>query len=162
MLSKIKKAHKSQKLICIEQENGIDHWLIGRILYFDLHGLILYNVDFRGIGTGYIYICVDNIIDIFFQSDYLKKITRLWEIKNQRDIDLVIEETDNLKKDFLHWINQNSKVLEIMFNDEIITGKIQGNQDSFLHLEVIEKFSGKANGWVIISNEYFDYFGVFF
>ena len=150
MLSKIKNAYKDQNLICIEQENDIDHWLIGRILYFDSAGLILYNVDYRGIGTGYIYICFDNIIHIHFQSGYLEKITRLWEIKKQKDIDLVLEDIDNLKIAFLYWISQKSKVLEIMFDDEHITGKIQEIQKGFLHLEILEKFSGETNGWILI------------
>ena len=157
---KISEAFQCQNTICVVLRNAIDSYLVGKIEYYNHDGILLYNIDYRGVATCHVYISIEEIEEIAEKQYYINKINTLLELRESKREFLAFPYKAGLKKDFLNWIYSNHKLIEITFEDEQFEGYVNKIEDSFIDINKICTFTGKDEGHVIIRDEYLTYFSV--
>lgn len=161
MNDKIKKAYLSKELISLKLKNdSADDYLIGIIEGYDESGIVLCNVDYRGVESAHIYLEMNRISTNLEMPCYLDKIKILLDNQREKGEYLNFSNKEDVKKIFLKWIWHKDKVVWIRLVDEDIHGYIYSISGDTVNIEVMDEITGKKNGHVLILISYIDYFGV--
>ena len=147
----IKKAYYDQQIVCVQLKNTVERYLVGIIEAYERDGIILYNIDYRGIATCYVYLSMEKISDICNYSAYIEKIRIILAenlvIPSQR---LFEADKKEIKEEFLQWLHKNHKLIRITFEDEQLEGYIERIFRDFISIKIIDEFTGRSNGHTFI------------
>ena len=158
MYQKVEQAFQSQNFVCIVLCDALDEYLVGRVEGYDQLGVLLFNIDYRGIATSHVYISMDDIEDIKEKTCYLDKLELLSDTAQNDKQYLNPVCWRELKKDFLKWIYDGQKKIEVTLEDEQFEGYIYKSSDNFTDVNIIDWETGLDEGHVIIRNECLYYF----
>lgn len=161
MKERIRKAYQNKELICIQIKNNLaDNYLVGTVEAWDKNGMILCNVDYRGIKTGYIYLGIEEILSVPEMPCYLKKIDILMKKQKEEKTDSDSFNGMDLKKAFLKWIYDKHELFWLRFEDEEIQGFICSFLESMVDIEAIDQITEEKNGHTLLLISYMNYFGI--
>lgn len=153
MKSEIKKAFDSQKMICVKLKNNVDEFLIGFIEAFDEGGIVLFNIDYRGIANGHVYLNMNELEDILTKDSYIDKIKILWQINSKGQEFIPFMQKTGLKESFLEWLYNMHGLVRFIFQGEQLEGIICKIGKDIVIIEVIDKMSGEKDGYSVIRKE---------
>lgn len=163
MNERIKKACRNKELIGIQLKNdSADDYLVGIIETYDENGIVLCNVDYRGLKTAYIYLAIDKILSIPEMPCYLEKISILMKKQKEGKEYLDLLNGVGLKKAFLKWIYDKHKLFWIRFEDEEIRGFICSLSETIVNIEVMYEIAGEKNGHTLLLTSHMNYLGINF
>lgn len=146
-------------MIKVEFKNYQEEFLVGYICSEDDSGVLLYNVNFCGIGTGWEYIPKSEIINIDCESTYLKKIQTLFEMKEQNIEKIDRIETADLKQNLMKWIQKNNKRARITIDGEDIISEILSVTKEKVKIHKIDHILNTYDGYAILMLENIEYVG---
>lgn len=161
MNDRIEKAYQRKELISLQlKDDLLDDYLVGIVEGYDENGIVLCNIDYRGIKSAHVYLAIDKISDVLDMPYYLEKIMLLLENQKESGEYLNFDGEADIKKAFLRWIYSKSKLFWIRFMDEEIYGGICSVFDNTANIAVTDEMTGEKNGQVLILLSYMNYFGV--
>lgn len=164
MIKKIKLAYKNKELIALELKNNLlDDYLVGFVKKYDERGLILCNVDYRGIQNAYIYLGYEEIISVLEKPAYLEKIRVLMDGRIDEKYFLKISDKMNLKNAFLDWsknMEKYGKKLNIIMGSHVIYGCICSISEKSIDIEKVDEITDVSNGHTVLLLSHMNYIGL--
>mgnify|MGYP004537621039 CR=1 FL=1 len=152
--SKMREAIDLQELICVSLNDSVDNFLIGILEGCDEDGLLLLNVDYRGIATGHVYLSMAKVNSFMEKPEYVGKIKILCNKKGKLGEIISFPHGRKLLDSFLKWVCTKHKMLRITFPDEQITGYICRMEEESILLDVVDNFTGEPDGKLFIRKEH--------
>lgn len=160
MNDRIEKAYRSKELISLQlKDDLLDDYLVGIVEGYDENGIVLCNIDYRGIKSAHIYLAIEKISDVLDMPYYLDKIRLLSEKQKEKGEYLNFNGEVDIKRAFLGWIYRKSKPFWIRFTNEEVQGSISSVFDNTVNIAVTDEVTGERDGQVLILLSYMDYFG---
>lgn len=157
----IKKAHQNGEIICIGLvDDPTDEYLVGIIEKCDEYGIVLRNIDYRGVETAYMYLSADKISGILDMPFYLEKIRILFMKHEECKVKLDFPNEGDVKRAFVEWIYNRKRQIRIRLEDEELTGYISCISDFAVHIGCIDARTGEKDGHMLLSLSHMDYFSV--
>lgn len=148
-----------QKIVEVKIRNWTENMLVGYLVACDKEGVILYNINYRGVGTGIFYLPVNKIISVSEKTIYLKKITTLLE---EHQLQLPIyhnRKMEKLKSYLLNYFHDNNRMIRLNVREKEVIGIISCINDGWVTLETFELICGKRTGCSVILEEQIEIFG---
>ena len=140
----------SQELICIELNDAADDFLIGMIEACDEEGILILNIDYRGIATGHIYLHDDRVEGIIDEPYYVSRVKILQKSRENAEHLRTFSQNENIREQFLKWVYKEHEMIQIEFPDEQLQGFICGIEEDYIVLEIVDEITGKRNGYSAI------------
>ena len=146
-----KEMYESRQVVELGLRDGIERIQVGIIIGCDREGIVINNIDYRGMDAGFCYISLENVEEITNQGVYLDKIIDLIAMRERPVCSIRYPDDTNIKEAFFHWIREGHKLVSVIIDEEQILGYVQEVQDDTVVLEVIDEYSYKRNGYSLLS-----------
>lgn len=160
MYRTVEYACQMQELVCVMINDNVEDYLVGIIEGYDNDGLLLYNIDYRGVATCHIYLSTEKVRCIKIKPEYLYKISVLMNnVKNKKAI-RKIGNIEYLKEQLLRWLYLHRKKLKIAIRNERIKGYIHKISPNTMDIEVVDYITEESDGHMILSLTELKYFCV--
>ena len=117
MLGKIKENNNIVSIFC--DEDDISMFLEGYIYAIGRQDFLIKHITPHGLADGYILKKIDSVMHLEISGQYEKKIEKLYSKKNQRHIDLKLQDKVSLKNNIFQICMNNKYIVSIeMIQDD--------------------------------------------
>ena len=157
--NRLKELGDCPKIVEVNICNWTENLLIGYLLAYDEDGIMVYNINYRGEGTGIIYVPLKNIIGICEKTAYLKKIMTLLEYQRFELPNCFDRKIDNLKSYLLNYFYDEKKMIRVSLREKEIIGVISSINDGWVTIDNIELIEGKRIGHSAVLEEQMEFVG---
>ena len=116
------------KMVTLYSTDLSDEYISGFILEYNEEELMFASVDFHGNNDGFVWLRVDGVYRIDYDSKYEKKLLYLYELNNQKHKSIEFESnTFSLLESLLIWAKKHKKMVSIDFgeSDVVLCGYVQ-------------------------------------
>lgn len=155
-LIKIKENNSIVSIFCNEDDTSM--FLEGYIYAIGRQDFLIKHITPHGLADGYILKKIDSVMHLEISGQYEKKIEKLYSKKNQRHIDLKLQDKIDLK-DNIFQICMNNKYIvsiEMIQDDECpIKGVVNKIDDSKIVVSKLTEY-GESDGEAILKKENID------
>lgn len=151
MYRTVEEAFRTQELICVMLNDEDDLYLVGIIEGYDKDGVLLYNIDYRGVANAHIYLATEKVQCIMIKPAYLRKIAILMNHFKNEKIIRKIGYVENLKEQILRWAYLYQKRLEIRMPDEVMKGNVCKISSETIDISIVDNITEEPDGHMIFS-----------
>lgn len=116
------------KMVTLYSTDLSDEYISGFILECNEEELIFESVDFHGENDGFVWLKMDGVYRIDYESKYEKKLLHLYELNSQKHKNIGFESNSiSLLESLLKWAKKHEKMVSIEFgeSDTILCGYVQ-------------------------------------
>lgn len=122
--------------------------LTGYVLACNTDEIIIQHISQHGRYDGFILKHTDDIFRAEYDGQYEKRIERLYHLKKQQHIGFQYNE-ETLLSSFLEFVYSSGLIITLEFQDNTISGLLNGFDNSYLYLDIIDD-SGTRNGTAVV------------
>ena len=156
MLGKIKENNNIVSIFCDEDDTSM--FLEGYIYAIGRQDFLIKHITPHGLSDGYILKKIDSVMHLEISGQYEKKIEKLYSKKNQRHIDLKLQDKVSLKNNIFQICMNNKYIvsIEMIQDDECpIKGVINKIDDNKVIVSKLTEY-GEDDGEAILKKENID------
>ena len=156
MLGKIKENNNIVSIFCDEDDTSM--FLEGYIYAIGRQDFLIKHITPHGLADGYILKKIDSVMHLEISGQYEKKIEKLYSKKNQRHIDLKLQDKVSLKNNIFQICMNNKYIvsIEMIQDDECpIKGVINKIDDNKVIVSKLTEY-GEDDGEAILKKENID------
>jgi len=156
MLGKIKENNNIVSIFCDEDDTSM--FLEGYIYAIGRQDFLIKHITPHGLADGYILKKIDSVMHLEISGQYEKKIEKLYSKKNQRHIDLKLQDKVRLKNNIFQICMNNKYIvsIEMIQDDECpIKGVINKIDDNKVIVSKLTEY-GEDDGEAILKKENID------
>ena len=155
----LKELYDYPQIVEVRIRNWAENTLVGYWMTCDKEGVILYNINYRGIGTGIFYLPLNKIISVSEKTIYLKKITTLSEYHQIQLPSYHKNKMEKLKKYLLNYFHDKKRMIRLNVREKEIIGIISCINGSWVTMETFDIVCGKRTGCSVVLEEQIEIFG---
>lgn len=125
------------KMVTLYSTDLPDEYISGFILECNEEELIFESVDLHGNNDGFVWLRMDGVYRIDFDSNYEKNLLHLYELNSQKHKNIGFESTIiSLLESLLIWAKKHEKMVSIDFeeSDFILCGYVQDMEKQIIRL----------------------------
>lgn len=153
--------YDEKELVFVSMDDEVEDFLIGYIQCLDKEGLILLNIDYRGIAAGYIYLSASKITGMETQNPYLTKIKYLMDSSSIEATAAAygpIRKLQDSKTTFFKFAETLGEKAHFCAycNDEAIEGCLQANLEDAIEIAFGDASFPHALGYSILRKDVID------
>lgn len=155
-LIKIKENNNIVSIFCDEDDTSM--FLEGYIYAIGRQDFLIKHITPHGLADGYILKKIDSVMHLEISGQYEKKIEKLYSKKNQRHIDLKLQDKVSLKNNIFQICMNNKYIvsIEMIQDDECpIKGVINKMDDNKVIVSKLTEY-GEDDGKAILKKENID------
>ena len=155
-LIKIKENNNIVSIFCDEDDTSM--FLEGYIYAIGRQDFLIKHITPHGLADGYILKKIDSVMHLEISGQYEKKIEKLYSKKNQRHIDLKLQDKVSLKNNIFQFCMNNKYIvsIEMIQDDECpIKGVINKIDDNKVIVSKLTEY-GEDDGEAILKKENID------
>ena len=152
MIRSINYCFQSKVLATFYCNNGnVQTILVGYVEKFNDSEILIAHISPRGFYDGFILKHIEEIQRIDYDSDYEKKIARLYNLRGRSHtaIQTFDPKDDEIIYSLLDFAKQNDYVVSLEFTQDSISGFVNGYSDDVVYIDAINDY-GAENGIAII------------
>jgi len=150
----LEKLLENKTIVEIYVDNEIDAFYTGYISAVDDNWFILNHLSKRGEYDGFLLIWVEDVFQICEDSEYVKKIAALHQIRQSKHD--TIEHNESVFWDYLKYVHQKQSLVAVYRDEdkeECIVGKVLAYTEDVMTLLEYDEY-GREEGKHYISMEY--------
>ncbi len=141
--------HKKISSFYCNKENTNLH-LTGYIARYNDSEILISHINSHGNYDGFILKHIEDIYRIDYDGEYENRIERLYKLKNQsHNIINTFNSDEEILYSLLDYAKENDYIASLEFQDNFISGLINGYDNSMVYLSIINEY-GTADGTTII------------
>ena len=152
MIRSVNYCFQNKVLATFYCDNGtVQTLLVGYVEKFNDTEILIAHISPHGFYDGFILKHIEDIKRIDYDSDYEKKILRLYKLRGQSHavIQTFDSQDDEIIYSLLDFAKQNDYVVSLEFTQDSISGFVNGYSDDVVYLDTTNDY-GVENGIAII------------
>lgn len=118
MYQVLKKLINKEPVAIYNDTNDRDDSYVGFVKAVTKEEVLLYAIDVAGLSNGFMVMKIDDIFRVEEDTNYIKKIHKLYTLQDQKHEELICEK-DTLTESLFHFAKTNNRVVNIDLFEEV-------------------------------------------